>query len=133
MMSDEVRTQLTTTVIDLLDQSFQAYSRGDRAEATRLSALAADLDLFCVNAIIGGMQIGEIPRPETTPEAWAEYVMARPTCPPIEWGWLADHATQETMRPATREEWMLSKERSPFSIVHDGAFEIEVFVKGGPR
>lgn len=132
MMTDEARRQLTVTVIDLLDRSFQAYHRGDRAEFERLREEATDLDAFCVNAIIGGMRIGEVPNPQTNPEDWAEYVMAQPMCPPVEWGWLADHATKETMRPATREEWTLNKQQSPFSTVHEGVFEIEVFVKGGP-
>lgn len=73
MSDDEIRA-LKRKVIGLLDQSHQAHAQGDRGEALRLGAEAAqtDYDLFIV--IVAYMKIGQIPNPERDPQGWAEFV-----------------------------------------------------------
>lgn len=70
------RAQLTARVLALLDESFQAHARGDRAEFDRLAQEAVQLDVACVSVIQGGIIIGEIPDPQRDYALWAEYVAA---------------------------------------------------------
>ncbi|HTF08543.1 MAG TPA: hypothetical protein VK659_10280 [Asanoa sp.] len=73
-MTEMTRAQQTARVLALLDESFQARARGDRAEFDRLAQEAVRLDVDCVSVIQGGIVIGEIPNPETDYAGWSDYV-----------------------------------------------------------
>lgn len=66
----------TVRVLELLEESFNAWRRGDMPESDRLGGEAAQLDVDAVSVIQGGMIIGEIPNPERDPDVWAQYVQA---------------------------------------------------------
>lgn len=70
------REEQTAQVLDLLDRSLRAYDAGDEAESHRLRDEALQLDALCVSAVVGGIQIGEIPNPASDPLGWADYVAA---------------------------------------------------------
>ncbi|NJP33713.1 hypothetical protein [Micromonospora thermarum] len=75
-MTDEERTRQTLRVLELLDESIQAYRRGDKVGSDLAAKAACRLDVHVVSAVQGGILIGEIPNPERDPLAWADYLQA---------------------------------------------------------
>lgn len=74
MSADPDQKRRAVRVLELLDASFTAFSRGDKETCDRLAVEALELDAAVVSAVQGGMIIGEIPRPEEHPGAWLEYL-----------------------------------------------------------
>jgi hypothetical protein len=69
------RSQLFRTVraLELLGQSHEAYERGDHEACDKLSMQArTETGTDTVSFILGGMQIGEIPKPYD--EGWRAYL-----------------------------------------------------------
>jgi hypothetical protein len=63
-------------VLELLTESYQAFTRGDEAEAKARYEAAFECDGAAATVITGGMRIGEVPRPEADLTGWTEYVEA---------------------------------------------------------
>lgn len=77
-MSDDLdQTRRSVRVLELLDESAQAHKAGDKTRADLLFEEASKLDHTAVSIIYGGMLIGEIPRPDSQPLEWAEFLNAQ--------------------------------------------------------
>lgn len=66
----------TRQVLELLDQSVHAHRTGNAAAVTVLLDAAMEIDAAVVQAVRGGILLGEIPNPDTDPQAWADYLDA---------------------------------------------------------
>lgn len=81
------RRRRSVRCLELLDASHRAYMRRSELDASRRdrrrwltkvvkrladSAFYAAPDTHA--AVVGGIQIGEVPNPDTNPQGWAEYV-----------------------------------------------------------
>lgn len=75
-MGDLDQKRRTVRVLELMDESWRAFARGDTAgcDAAIVEALSVDADV--VSVVRGGMVIGEIPRPEEHPGEWLAYLQA---------------------------------------------------------
>ncbi len=75
-MADIDQKRRTVRVLELMDASFRAHQRGDRAAFEAAVNEALETDAAVVSVVRGGMVIGEIPRPEEHPYEWDEYLRA---------------------------------------------------------
>ena len=74
MSGDLEQHRRTVRVLGLLDESFRAHERGDAETCDAKLSDACTVDVDVVSAVQGGIQIGEIPGPESRPVEWAVYV-----------------------------------------------------------
>jgi hypothetical protein len=75
-MSDIEQQRRSVRALELLGESSDAYDCGGREVADALAARARqECGSDTVTLLIGGMQIGEIPRPDD--DEWPEYLAAQ--------------------------------------------------------
>jgi ketosteroid isomerase-like protein len=73
-MYDLDQLRRNVAIMDLLTASYEAWSRGDKAESDARITEALDVDADVVSILRGGMLTGEVPQPGEDPQAWTAYV-----------------------------------------------------------